>query len=215
MGDLRAVLDTWLQRRGVYPVVAITLALAVLGHAVTALIPTPQFSGADAPLSIRTGLAALGGASFAALVRPGDALAEKRSVRHVRVGRRLGAGVVLALGTAAFAITIPLAWDWPAARTYVFLGAALALVARSGGAISAAVAFAGYIGACFFVGMPLNGPAHWWAIPLHTQPWPTTATSLLGAAALAALGVAFASAPLPSDHKRNRSTLMRATGRLR
>jgi len=196
------MLHRWSYRRGVYATMTATVVLAVSAHAIDRQIWTPQLSGASAPLTPADVAAALSGALFANLVHTPDPIAEARSPRNLKALRRLSATAVLAIGVVALGLS-PHGWDWDTVRTYALFAAASAFLTRYAGVLASAAAFAAYVGACLFAGVPQDGEPHWWAIPMHTGA--STASLTLTLILLAfTIYTTFRSPRLPADHRRHR-----------
>ncbi len=150
---------------------------------------------------MRTVAAIIAGGVYAGLLASADPIAEYRSARRVGLARRVVAGVVLCSGAVVFGLTVPLGWHWEACRTYVFVATVMALVARYGGQLVAATVFAGYVGACLFVGVPISGNTRWWAVPVQAAEGPSIGMSLLVVAAFVVVQLVFRSPVLPPDHR--------------
>lgn len=195
---------TWLWRRPAYQVLAFTAVMAALGQMVSRLVWTPQLSGADAPITIRTAAAVLGGAAVAGLIPTRDPVAEVRAVRNIRLARQGVVGAVLCLGAAMFGVDPSAGWDWEAARTYVFVATVTLLIARSAGTLPAAAAFAAYLGACLFVGVPVDGHVRWWAVPVQPADGFSPGIAILAVTAAATVVVVFWNPSLPTNHRRGR-----------
>lgn len=205
-GEL-SLIRSWLARHSVLPVVGATLALAAIGQIVPLVVWTPQFSGAEASITLRTGAAAVAGGCYAALVLTQDPIAEIRSTRNVRLLRWATAFTVLGVGIASLGLGPSAAWDWSAVRTYMFVAAVTSLIARAAGLTAAAAVLGAYIGACLFAGVPQTGAVRWWAVPVQPATEPSIGIMILMVAASAAVMLAHRTPPLPSDHRARRMAL--------
>ena len=167
------VLRVALRRRGVFLVLGLTVVLAVTARVLDGVIGTPQISGADGSLEVRSAIAAIEGACMAGLVVDADSLAEARSPRPLAVLRCVLAALVVAVGATLFAAPLGAGWSWPCARIFLLVAAGALLLTRFLGVVAAAAAFVTYVGLCLFAGVPWNSSARWWAVPM--QPATTSA----------------------------------------
>lgn len=188
----RPAVATWIARRGSLPALAAVTAIVGAALAVPATFSTPQLSGADVPLTTGAAAGAVAGFCFGYLGESREAIIEARSVRDLR-GRRTALAVTVLLVAA---LTVPLGhdtWNWDACRNFLVMAGASVLLVRFAGTFVAAVAFAGYVGGCLFIGAPLDTSARWWAVLIHHSTGPTSGLLAATGFAIAATLIATAS----------------------
>lgn len=194
---------TWLRRSAAVPVGAVILVLAGAARVADATIHTPQVSGAVAPLSTRTALAAVAATCVAGALAHHDPIEAARAAPFLRGLRLSAVGGLVLLVALAFTPTAA-GPDWSTARTALLLAAAALLTARYAGLTATAAVAAGYWGACLFAGVPVEGAPRWWAVPMQQVSAAIPSLPIAVAVAAIAVVVTTRTPRLPRDHRGGR-----------